>query len=391
MKNKNLTCFYSAVQLFYWMCFAPIMGFVSLYLLSLGFTSSTIGVLIAISGAISAVLQPLVSGYADRPDSISLKWLNIFIGGLTLGCAVGLLLCQNSRVMTLILFGLAIALLQLATPLVNAMGMNSLNCGSPLNFGVAKAAGSLGYAGVSTVLGRLVERFGSTAVPTAMVALYMLFLASVLVYPRQKLVTEHHAVEGIGFTAFFKKYPRFGMVVVGCVCIFISHVLLNSFTLQIIETKGGGSGEMGIAMGLAAVTELPTAIAFSYMLRKAGSHVWFRLAGVFFTLKILGTLLCTNMTGFYLVQPLQMFAWALIAVSAVYYINSIMEPEDAVKGQGYYSMSYTVGSVLGAVIGGKIIDSAGIPAMLIFGTVCAVLGTLLIAGFAEKTNDRVAA
>lgn len=391
MKNKNLTCFYSAVQLFYWMCFAPIMGFVSLYLLSLGFTSSTIGVLIAISGAISAVLQPLVSGYADRPDSISLKWLNIFIGGLTLGCAVGLLLCQNSRVMTLILFGLAIALLQLATPLVNAMGMNSLNCGSPLNFGVAKAAGSLGYAGVSTVLGRLVERFGSTAVPTAMVALYMLFLASVLVYPRQKLVTEHHAVEGIGFTAFFKKYPRFGMVVVGCVCIFISHVLLNSFTLQIIETKGGGSGEMGIAMGLAAVTELPTAIAFSYMLRKAGSHVWFRLAGVFFTLKILGTLLCTNMAGFYLVQPLQMFAWALIAVSAVYYINSIMEPEDAVKGQGYYSMSYTVGSVLGAVIGGKIIDSAGIPAMLIFGTVCAVLGTLLIAGFAEKTNDRVAA
>ena len=388
-RKENLTVRYGIIQAFYWMCFAPIMAYVSLYLLDCGFSSSTVGVLIAASGIVSAIMQPVLAGYADRPDSISLKWLNIIVGGATLACGVGLLLFRGSGVMTLLFFGMAIALLQLSTPMVNAMGMNSINCGSKLDFGITKAAGSLGYAIVSGTLGSLTKRFGSMAVPVSMVVLLVLFLGSVLCYPKQKAVTEQKEKQNGSIGAFLGKYPRLMVVLAGCACLFISHTFLNSFTLQIVQTKGGGGEEMGLAMALAGVCELPVAAAFSLLLRKAGSHVWLRLTGVFFTLKTLLTFLCTNMFGFYLVQPLQMFAWALISVSAVYYINSVMEPEDRVKGQGFYTMSYTVGCVFGAILGGRIIDALGVPAMLIFGTAVAAIGTALIAVFAEKTNDKV--
>ena len=64
----------------------------------------------------------------------------------------------------------------------------------------------------------------------------------------------------------------------------------------------------------------------------------------------LGSCLCTGVGSFYAVQLIQMLAWAVIAVASVYYINAVMEPEDAVKGQALYTMAYTLGSVLGALL-----------------------------------------
>lgn len=388
MKGSDLTLRYGLIQAIFWMCYAPILAFVSLYLLDCGFSSSLTGVLIAVSGTVSAVLQPIVSGYADRPDSISLKWLNVIVAGATMACGVGLLLFRSSRILTLLFYGAAIALLQISTPLVNALGMNSLNCGSRLNFGAAKGASSISYALVSVVLGKLTAKMGSIVVPVCILIFYMLFLGSIILYPRQKSQVERVSDGNTGFFSFFRKYPRFSLVLAGCIFLFISHVLLNSFTLQIIQTKGGGSEEMGTAMALAAISELPPMLAFSWMLKKAGSHVWLRLSGVFFILKTLGSLLVSGITGFYAVQFLQMGAWALIALSSVYYINAVMEPEDAIKGQGYYTMAYTIGTVIGAIIGGRIIDASGIPALLIFGTVCACAGAVMVACFAQRSRDR---
>ena len=92
---------------------------------------------------------------------------------------------------------------------------------------------------------------------------------------------------------------------------------------------------------------------------------------------------------FYAVQLIQMLAWAVIAVASVYYINAVMEPEDAVKGQALYTMAYTLGSVLGALLGGWIIDALGVDAMLLFGTASAIVGTAVVCRFTQKATDRV--
>ncbi len=150
----------------------------------------------------------------------------------------------------------------------------------------------------------------------------------------------------------------------------MSHSLINSFNYQIAMAKGGGSGEMGNAMTISAVSELPTMFLFGYLLKKKSSVFWFRLSGLFFVLKSIGTFLAFNIPTYYAVQPFQMFGWALINVACVYYVDGIMEPQDSIKGQAYMAMTITAGNVMSSLFGGWLIDAAGVGAMLICASLC---------------------
>lgn len=384
---SHLTARYGFIHGAYWMAYAAVSGYASLYLLDLGFSNGAIGMLIALAGILSALLQPLAAGYADRPDSLSLKTINIAIAVLAGLCGFGLLPVRNSRALTLVLYGLVLALLQLSTPLVNSLGVTSINCGCKLNYGVSKSASSVTFASASFLLGRLSARFGGTVVPVAIGVCYAVFVLSLCLYPKQRAAADPE--KGTASSGFFRKYPRFLGVLAGCVLVLTSHVFLNSFTLQVIRTKGGDSPEMGTAIAIAALAEIPTMLLFSGLLKKKSSAFWMRLTGFFFVFKALGSLLCTSVAGFYFFQATQIGAWALITVASVYYINAIMEPQDAVKGQAYYTTSYTLASVVGGVLGGRLIDTLGVNAMLFLGTLCAAVGTAIVCIFVQRVEDKV--
>ena len=96
-------------------------------------------------------------------------------------------------------------------------------------------------------------------------------------------------------------------------------------------------------------------------------------------------MLAPNMTVFYGIQIFQMLGWGLMAAASVYYVNSIMDTEDAIKGQAYITMTYTLGSVIGAFLGGALIDFSGVNTMLLFATISAAVGAVIIFFSAEKT------
>ena len=386
MEVKSRTTRYAAIQSFFWMCYASIMGFVSMYLLQAGFDNSQVGILIAVAGLLSALLQPVVAAYADKPGSLSLGRLITLSGGAALACGVGLVLSRGSMAVTGLLYTGSMVLLQMTTPLVNAMGIAAVNSGEKLDFGIARGFGSLGYAAAAYLIGLLANRFGPVTVPVCMGLGFALMLASVKAFGTVDSKARGAEKKPASKGGFLGRYPRYAVVLVGLVLIFVSHVVLNSFTFQIVQAKGGTSREMGVAMAFASLIELPVMFLFGWMLKKAKSHVWFRISGVFFFLKCLGTLLCTNIAGFYAVQLFQIFGWALMTVSAVFYINAIMAPEDSVKGQAFYTMSMTLGNVLGAIVAGRILDDLGVQAMLVFGTVSALVGAVIVLVFTQRTK-----
>lgn len=392
MKNSktNLTLGYAYIQGFFWMSFAAVMGFTSIYLLDAGFTNTQIGLLIAVAGTISAFLQPVIASWADRPMSPSLRKIVLALTGVLLASsAVLFLLYRRSIIFTGLFFGVCITVLQLLTPLVNALGMESINQGKKLNFGISRGMGSVAYAIASYALGAIVAKIGEITIPVSMILIYILFLFMVFRFPFTKIKKDStHASKSKNENplVFFKQYKRFGIVLIGWSLLYISHVLLNSFTFQIIESKGGGSSEMGVSMALAALIELPTLFLFGYMVKKVRCDIWVRVAGIFFMLKSLGSLLVTSILPFYFIQLLQLGGWALITVASVYYVNSIMKEEDAIKGQAYFTMTYTFGSVLGALLGGFLIDKAGVNAMLTFSTGAAFIGMLIVLFAAERTE-----
>ena len=148
---KNRTFGYASIQTFFWMCYASVMGFASMFLLDRGFDNSRVGILIAAAGLLSALLQPVIAAYADRPGSLSLGKLITLSGAGSLLCGAALLLTRQSMALTGLLYGSCMVLLQLTTPLVNALGIATVSGGERMNFGIARGFGSLGYAAAAYI------------------------------------------------------------------------------------------------------------------------------------------------------------------------------------------------------------------------------------------------
>ena len=98
MVIKNRTLGYSAIQGFYWMGYASIMGFASVFLLNVGFDNSQVGLLIAAAGLLSALLQPLAAAYADRPKSMALKWIIFLLTALCFGGSLVLMTAGGQKI-----------------------------------------------------------------------------------------------------------------------------------------------------------------------------------------------------------------------------------------------------------------------------------------------------
>lgn len=382
MRQSNITVQYSLIQAFFWMAVAAASGFASLFLLDAGYTSAQVGMLIAAANLLSAAVQPMVAALADRPGAPSARRFVIYLSALAAVNAVGLFFCRG-KVLIGLIYGCTITLLQTNTGLVNAMGV--LGTRQP-NFGIARGMGSVGYAVLSFGLGFVAEWLGVQTVPAAALFCAAALMMTAVRYPEYKNAGTENRAAADSPLAFFGRYPRYALALAGLVLVFTSHNFITSFTYQIIVTKGGGSSEMGTSMAVAALVELPPMFFFLTMLKWGKSHFWFRLSGFFFTLRILGTLLCTTVSGFYAVQIFQMMGWGLLSVCSAYYIKLIMEPEDAVKGQAYYTVSITVGNVLGAMLGGWLIDHLGVSAMLTAGTLIGLTGSVIILFSAQKTE-----
>ena len=187
VKSKNLTVFYAFIQGLYWMNFAAIMGYSGYYLLAKDFSNTEIGIIIAVAGIISAILQPVLASYADHPQSPSLKKLMLLLLLLQLIFGILLLFVQIPTVIGL-LYGCSIALLQILTPFISALGMESINQGNNLNFGLARGMGSVAYAGLSYVLGIVTSWTGASAVPIFVMLITLSLTGVVALFPFTKVV-----------------------------------------------------------------------------------------------------------------------------------------------------------------------------------------------------------
>lgn len=375
------TASYAAVQFFFWFAYGTALAYASPYLLACGLSNTAIGLINAAACALSVLIQPSLAAYADREKSPSLKTILVILLGIMLFFNVFLVLTAGkSSFAGGLLLGTVILIIQLCLPLVNALATESMNAGFPLNFGLARGFGSIGYAVMSFSMGQLIAWKGAQIHPAALAFFSVCLLLAILFFPFQKRRKEGSETQnGKGsFSAFVRRYPAFCVTLGGCVLIYVSHVLINNYVFQIVVSRGGGSGHMGIAMALAGLLEVIPMFLFPWMLKKKDSGFWFRLAGVFFTLKALGTLLASSVEALYLVQLIQPMGWGLLTVASVYYVNGLMQEQDRIKGQAYMTMTLTIATIIGSLFGGWLIDTAGVNGMLTAAAACGTMGTGIV-------------
>lgn len=392
--KKNVTIYYGLIMATYSIGYVTLSAFSSLYLLDLGLSNGSVGVLLAVASLVSVLLQPSVGTIIDKNPKVSSKQILLIMAILIAILGVLLIIMPGKNmVFSTVLYGISVMLLMLGQPFLNSLGMDAINYGYPINFGVGRSLGSLGYAFGSAAFGRISVMFGARSVPVAFSIAFVVLCICLFFYP---VVTENisneqnskdEAVEKENPFLFILKYKRLGIMLLGLMLIYLSHVLINTFSLQIVVSKNGTSSDMGTAAAIAAICELITMLLFPFYLKHFRLHQLLRVSGIFFSLKTFLSFLVPNIFTFYIIQSTQMFGWGIMSIGIIYYVNSTVGNHDKARGQAFAGMSYTLSSVIGTLIGGNIIDLMGVNMMLIIGSILAAIGTLVVFVTVEPVKE----
>ena len=156
------------------------------------------------------------------------------------------------------------------------------------------------------------------------------------------------------------------------------HNNVNAYLLQIMNRAGGGNRELGVALFIAALCELPIMFFYSKIRERLSSEKLLLIAASSFVIKGLIFYLAKSIGGVYLAQFLQLSTFAIFISASVYYAKDKLDAEDQAQGQTLVGASSTAGSVVGSLSGGFLIKNYGMDLNLIFIIVIASLSTLTV-------------
>ena len=407
--KKDITARYAVVQGLFWANYCILGGFANVYLLAHGFSNTAIGLIVAISGILSACTSPIIAAWADRPETMPVRRIVTIMAAGMIALMALVFLTRTSYVLTVITYTAAMMLIQLSATFTGALAAQSMRSGWKLTYGLARGAGSLMYGLSAHALGWVVARFSPDILPVLGIALWIVSFLFMLRFPD----TKDHAVlyadmpadgaemggEGGGRArgnadppqkrsdspaAFFKRYPRFGLFLIGIFFVYISHAICNVFVTQIVISKGGTDADTGLILGVQALVELPVMFGFAWMLKKVRAMNWMRICAFFYVLKMIGTYAAGSVAAHTAVQIFEMGSYAVMVAGTIYYVNSIMDARDTVKGQSYFGISTTTANVAASLLGGVLLDRWGVSPTLLFGIVVVVIGTLIVFVSVEK-------
>lgn len=388
MKNTRwLTARYAVLQIAYWGAYCAMSGYASVFLTGKGFSAGETGVLMAVGNVLAALLQPVAAAAADRGRRVSLKGLLLSIGGISAAALLGLGVTGRQFGAVCLGFGIATVSLQILQPLLNAVGMFFINQGEPMNFGLARGLGSVGYAVVSYLMGVLAEKIGVNVIPLIAFFLCIPLLAVTISFQmkkrRQGGAVKSPASESQASGNLIRllgSHRDFTVMLFGIVCMFTFHFMTNTYMYQMVQAVGGNSQNMGTAVSLAALMEIPVMACFAWLVKRIRVERLLRFAGVMWVLRSVLFCLCASVTGIYLIQLMQICTFGLYVPASVYYADQVMDEEHKVQGQALVTMAFTVGSVFGNFLGGVIIDQFSVHMMLITGAVFTLAGAVCFFG-----------
>ena len=379
-----LTLQNAGLQALYWMTFCPIYSFASVFLLFRHFSNQQIGWIIALSNILAVFLQPVLGALVDRYARFSLKRVLVILS------VVALLLMGGMNLFTLGVTGLAIfyigavSLIIAMQPLVTSLTFEYINAGRGISFGLTRAAGSLGFAILSTILGFWVIRTSPAVIPYLSAVLVIWYILLILSFPRVERKRHAtappamHQVPAQPAVGFLRRYRRLVPFLLGVACLFTFHTSINAFLAQIMASVGGRTTDLGVSLAIAAICELPAMLGFNWLSAKFSGAALLKFSGIMYALRSFVYLIASSVLLVDLGQVFQAFSFAVFIPASVYYINATMKGGDKVKGQAYLNGMATLGGVIGSVAGGWLLDHNGVPGMLVFASAAAVLGALLL-------------
>ena len=404
-KDHSWTVRYTLINVTYFIAFCTIHAYAAVYLLDRGFTNTQIGIVLALSNVVSALLQPLVAALIDKQGFFTNRNVMMICAALIAAGSLLLLFADSVKAVVFIVFSFIYMVQFTYMPVMTALNFEYKRAGINIFYGLARGLGSAGFAVTSAIIGKVIEMRGVRVLLYCNVVIMLVQFVIIWFFRLPKTLSEGEiktgpdavsqdgpeqmkAENGKGnIIQFFRKYPAFMVLIIATVLLFFTHNMLNDYLIQIIRPLGGTESNMGVATFIAALLELPTMAIITLISGKVSKRLPLIISGISFTIKALIMMFAVNIPMAYLSQAMQMFAYAVFIPASAYYVSETMSEHDQVKGQAFVTSSFTLAGVFSSLICGVILDRFGEGTMLAVGSVVSIIGTLTLA-FAMLKDKR---
>ncbi|MBR0127761.1 MAG: MFS transporter [Firmicutes bacterium] len=402
-QKKILNIEYGSVFGTYWMIYAIISSFASVFMLARGYSNSQIGMTLAAANILAFIMQPLIADFTDRSKRLGIIGVTEIMTALMMIFAIGMFVFKGGTLALCVVFVLLIGFHTVLQPLFNSLAFKLEECGIPTNYGVARAGGSLAYSIFVAILGTLVAKLGIIVLPVSCEIICALMILALILTNRtfQKNMKMGHpplpgvAVndeaeeeEEINLIMFIKRNKMFFLVNIGVIGLFFSNAILNNYMAQIVTDINGTTEDMGRILGIMAFLEIPTMVLFKRIKRKFSCQFLLKIASIGFTVKIGLVWLATSVGMLYFAQVFQIVSFALFLPGMVYFTGEIMSRGEAVKGQALFTTMITLTTIFSSLLGGWILDIAGAKALTLIATLATAAGAVLIIAVIDKVGRK---
>jgi len=376
------------------MVYGIIGSFASVFMLAKGYDNMHIGMTLAAANLLAFVMQPFIADRMDRAKGIKLIDSSVYMTLAMMLIGAGYFIFAGGSFMLAAAIVLILALHALLQPGLNSLAFRLSKSGVDVSFGIGRAGGSLGFSAIVAVIGTLVEKKGVMVLPVSAEAACLLLIALLLltkntflkmtretvekkpaalagsadaekaVAPAESAGAESETAaeqddERIDLKEFIARNRYFFIMNLGVAGLFFSNAVLTNYMAQIAGNVGGTTEQVGRILSLMALLEMPTMLFYDRIRRHFSSVTLIRLASIGFTAKIAVCWIAGSVTLLFAAQFFQLIAFALMMPGMVYYINEIMSPGEAVKGQALFTMMIVLSTIAASFAGGWILDVSG--------------------------------
>ena len=237
------------------------VAYISPILVSLGYSNLRIGQVMTLGALASTLARPLW-GYLNDRFSCARQ---VTLGGPAAGAACYFLLTWGGGrvwLTALAVMGLYVTVVCMMN-FVDSWALRLINSGMPLNYGGTRAGGSLSYAIGAVVFGAMVARWGFRPGNAVLWVLWALMCAVVLRIPNppraERQARTITLARGIGTLRKNRVYCTMLAALFLCT---LASGSMESFYSVLILSAGGTEQDVGVALFIQAISELP--VMFGY-------------------------------------------------------------------------------------------------------------------------------
>ncbi|MDX8382795.1 MAG: MFS transporter, partial [Ghiorsea sp.] len=367
-----------SIRLFYAAYFAAmglILPYFPLYLTDLGLNSLWVGIFVGTLAATKVIAPPLAGLLLELRNTSTRTFLLIAASLSTFASA--LLIPQFTlqwMLAIVIIFGLLWASM---LPLTDGISLLVSEI-SMMSYGRLRVWGSVGFVLTSFVGGIWLVGESIHFFPYLLTALLLLTSIAALGFPNLHDLQQHPSQQNTSHSHANNK--ALAWLLVTAFCMQASHgAYYGFFSLYMLDIGFSGS-EIGMFWILGVIAEIILMWYWSKPIQRANPVWMLGLCLLLAALRWFGLAFTTSLTAIIALQLLHAATFAAFHLSAVAWVHQFSSPKRQTSAQGWYSsIGFGLGSTVGIMACGYIIEQQGYPIAFVSCGVIAILGLLAVA------------